>query len=166
MKSPRKTLILGALLTATLIGATVFAAGYGDGPSQEGGPGRPGAGRGPGLLMRYLFANQAAEALAEITGQPVDTFRRRIQDHQLRAVFSEYRIDREAFRSAMRAKSIARLRQIAEIGMITPEQEKELLERMENKSERRALMRRLIEKGVADGTITPEQSQMLLKTPR
>lgn len=163
MRKSRKTLTLSALLIAVLIAGTVFAAGFGDGAPGEGRPGRPNRDRGPGLLMRYLFANQAAEVLAEITGQPAETFRRKVEERQLRAVFSEHQIDREAFRGAMRAKSIARLRQITEIGVITPEQEKEILERMAAKSERRALMRRLIEKGTEDGTITPEQSQMLLK---
>lgn len=166
MQKSRKTLILSVLMIASLIGGTVFAAGFGAGAPGEGRTDRPGGGRGPGLLMRHLFANQAAEVLAEITGQPAETFRQKIQDRQLRAVFAEHRIDREAFRGAMREKSVVRLRQITEIGMITPEQEKEILARMEGNTERRALMRRLIEKGLEDGTITPEQTRMLLKRPR
>jgi len=36
---------------------------------------------------------------------------------------------------------------------------------MEKRPQRHALMTQLIEKGLADGTITPEQAQMLKRRP-
>jgi hypothetical protein len=37
---------------------------------------------------------------------------------------------------------------------------------MEFRSQRRALMNRLVEKGIADGTLTEEQAQLLMHKPR
>jgi hypothetical protein len=37
---------------------------------------------------------------------------------------------------------------------------------MEFRSQRRALMTRLVEKGIVDGTITDEQAQLLMRKPR
>jgi hypothetical protein len=37
---------------------------------------------------------------------------------------------------------------------------------MENRSKRRELISQLIEKGIEDGTITPEEAQMLMRKPR
>jgi polyhydroxyalkanoate synthesis regulator phasin len=75
----------------------------------------------------------------------------------------ELNIDRQAFRTAMQAKASERIKQAVANGSITPEQEKEILAKMENRSKRRELMSQLIEKGIADGTITQEDAQMLLR---
>jgi hypothetical protein len=37
---------------------------------------------------------------------------------------------------------------------------------MKFRFQRRALMTRLVEKGIADGTITDEQAQLLMRKPR
>jgi polyhydroxyalkanoate synthesis regulator phasin len=63
----------------------------------------------------------------------------------------------------MKAKVNKRIKQAVANGSITPEQQKDILEKMENRSKRRELMSQLIEKGIEDGTITQEDAQMLLR---
>lgn len=75
-------------------------------------------------------------------------------------------IEREAFRTAMQAKISQRIKSAAAEGSITAEQEKEILEKMENRGQRREIMSRLVEKGLADGTITQDQARMIMQKPR
>ena len=105
------------------------------------------------------------QTLAEITNQSVEKVRLRLKEKRLRSVLEDYGVEREAFRTAMRSKTIAMVKQAAVNGSITTEQEKEIFEKMEKRAQRHALMTQLIEKGLADGTITPEQAQMLKRRP-
>ena len=66
----------------------------------------------------------------------------------------------------MRIKAIDLIQKSAESGTITPEQAKDILEKMENRSKRRELMSQLIDKGLEDGTITQEDAQTLLHKRR
>jgi hypothetical protein len=103
------------------------------------------------------------QTLSEITGQSEQVLREKLHDNRLRDVLEEYAIDRDAFRAAMKAKFSQRVKEAAASGSITEEQEKDILTKMDNRVQRQALMKRLIEKGVADETITPEQAQMLMR---
>jgi polyhydroxyalkanoate synthesis regulator phasin len=118
------------------------------------------------LLTRYQHQNIKNQVLAELSGQSVETINQRLKSQGMRAVFEELGIDREAFRSAMQAKVNNLIKQAAVNGTITPEQEKAIFEKMENRAKRHEIMSRLIEKGIEDGTITPEQAQTLFHKPR
>ena len=118
------------------------------------------------LLAQYQQKNLMLQTLSEMTGQPVDAIETQLEGRRMHTVMEDLDIDREAFRTAMRAKINQRIKSAVADGSITAEQEKEILEKMEFHSQRREIMGRLVEKGVADGTITREQAQMLMRKPR
>jgi hypothetical protein len=118
------------------------------------------------LLAKYEQRNLMAKTLAQITGQSIETIQAKLKDQRMRGVMQELNIDRQAFRSAMQAKVIERVKQAAVSGTISPEQETEILTQIENHSKRQELMSQLIEKGIEDGTITQEQAQTLMRKPR
>jgi hypothetical protein len=101
-----------------------------------------------------------------LTGQTVDAIQLKLKDQGLRGVMRELNIDRQAFRSAMQAKERARIQQAVGDGSITPEQEKEILAKMNNRNKRRELMSKLIEKGIEDGTITWDEARMRMHKRR
>ena len=121
---------------------------------------------GPHPLMRYVRGNMAAQAVSEITKEPVDAIRTKMKDGRLPAVLAEYQIDRRAFSEAMRARVQALLGTLVESNYLTADQRDQVLARMDQYAQRRVLMKSLIDKAVTDGTITPDQAQMLLKRPR
>lgn len=118
------------------------------------------------LLAKYQQINLMVQTLSEMTGQSVEALQAKLKDQRMRNLMQELNIDRQAFRSAMQAKVNERIKQAVANGTITPEQEKEILTRMENHTKRRELMSQLIEKGIENGTITQEQAQMLMRKPR
>ena len=118
------------------------------------------------LLAKYQQINLMVQTLSEMTGQSAEALQAKLKDQRMRTLMIELNIDRQAFRSALQAKVNERIKQAVVNGTITPEQEKEILTRMENRTKRRELMSQLIEKGIEDGTITQEQAQMLMRKPR
>jgi hypothetical protein len=118
------------------------------------------------LLAKYEQKNLMAQVLSEMTGQSVEAIQIKFQDQRKRTVMQELNIDRQAFRTAMQAKVRERVKQAVANGTITPEQEKEIFAKMENRSKRRELMSKLIGKGIEDGTITQEEAQMLMPKRR
>ena len=118
------------------------------------------------LLVRYQQKNLRVQVLSEMTGQSVEAIQLRLKDQRMRSVVQELNIDRQAFRDAMQAKERARIKQAVTDGSITPEQEKEILAKIENRTKRSELMSKLIEKGIEDGTITQEEAQMLMHKQR
>lgn len=130
------------------------------------GPGFHHRGEGMDFLERYMHENLMVQVLSEVTGQPPETIRQKIEERNIPAVFDEYKIDQDVFRKAMRAKTTSMIKKLTEDGFITAEQQKEIFERMEAHEQRRELMDRLIQKGIKDGTITQEQAQMLMPKPR
>ena len=123
-------------------------------------------GGGLQLLVRYQQKNMRDQVLAEITGQSVESIQLKLKDQRMRGVMQELKIDRQAFRNAMQAKEKERIKQALAEGSITPDQEKEILAKMENRTKRRELMRKLIENGIETGTITREEAQMLMHKKR
>ena len=121
---------------------------------------------GPGLLMRYVRGNMAAQAVSEITKAPVDTIRTKMKEERLPAVLAEYQVDRKTFVEAMHAKVLDLVGKLVESNYLTADQRDQVLARMDQYAQRRVLMKSLIDKAVTDGTITPDQAQMLLKRPR
>ena len=121
---------------------------------------------GPGQLARYVRENMAAEVIAEISKQPVDTIRTELQEKRLRAVLQEHQIDRKAFGDAMHAKFQGLLGKLVESNYLTVDQRNQIVARMDQFAQRRELMKSVIDKALTDGTITPDQAQTLLKRPR
>ena len=124
------------------------------------------SGGGLMLLARYQQENLMVQTLSEMTGQSAEAIQTQLDGRRMHTVIKDLGIDREAFRTAMQAKISQRIKAAVADGSITAEQEKEILEKMETRSQRREIMSRLIENGVADGTITQEQAQMLKRKPR
>jgi hypothetical protein len=121
---------------------------------------------GPGLLMRYVRGNMAAQAVSEITKAPVDTIRTKMKEERLPAVLAEYQVNRKTFVEAMHAKVLDLVGKLVESNYLTADQRDQVLARMDQYAQRRALMKSPIDKAVTDGTITPDQAQMLQKEPR
>ena len=115
------------------------------------------------LLAKYQQRNLMVQVLSEKTGQSAETINTKLKEQGMRAVIQELSIDRQALRTALHAKVSERVKQAVANGSITPEQQKDILAKMENGSKRRELMSQLIEKGIEDGTITQEDAQMLLR---
>ncbi|MCP4630041.1 MAG: hypothetical protein GY850_42010 [bacterium] len=115
------------------------------------------------LLAVYQQKNLMVKVLSEMSGQPLDAIQLKLEGQRMRSVMQELKIDRQAFRDAMRAREKELIKQAAADKRITPEQEKEILDKMETRSKRHELMSRLIEKGIEDKTITREEAQMLMR---
>jgi hypothetical protein len=113
------------------------------------------------MLAAYQQKNLRLQVLSEMTGQPEEALQLKLKDQRLRSVMQEFNIDRQAFRDALKAKERAQIKQAVADGSITPEQENKILTKMENRTKRRELMSRLIEKGIEDGTITRDEARML-----
>jgi len=124
------------------------------------------SGGGLMLLAKYQQKNLMVQVLSEMTNQSAEAIEAKLKEQRMRTVMEDLGIEREAFRTAMHAKISQRIKSAAANRSITAEQEKEILEKMENRSQRREIMSRLVEKGVADGTITQEQARMLMQKPR
>ena len=123
-------------------------------------------GYGLQLLAGYQQKNLRVQVLSELTGQSVEAIQLKLKDQGLRGVMQELIIDRQEFRAAMQAKERARIQQAVTDGSITPEQEKEILAKIENRNKRRELMSKLIEKGIEDGIITRNEARMLMHKRR
>jgi lipoate-protein ligase A len=118
------------------------------------------------LLARYQQKNLRVQVLSEMTEQSVEAIQLKLKDQRMHSVMQELNIDRQAFRDAMQAKVKERIQQAVADRSITPEQEKEILAKMETHSKRRELMSKLIEKGIEDGTITRDEARMLMPKRR
>jgi polyhydroxyalkanoate synthesis regulator phasin len=165
MKKNQTIIVIGVLLIGLVFLGAALAAGMGDdagrGFRHRGAHGKDGL----GPMAYYVKQAMAVSVLAELSGQPAETVRQKLEEHHLREFMAENNIDRQAFHTAMQAKSNTLVQYLAAGGYITPDQAKAYSDRIERKSqlrsERRELMNQLIEKGLADGTITSEQAQML-----
>ena len=123
-------------------------------------------GSGLHLLATYQQKNLMVQVLSEMTEQSVEAIQNRLKEQRMRIVIQELNIDRQAFRDAMQAKERERIKQAVADGSITSEQENEILTKMETQAKRRELMRKLIEKGIEDETITRNEARMLLHKRR
>lgn len=165
MKKNQTIIIVGVvLISLVFLGAAVAAAKWdaaGSGFRHKGAHGKDGL----GPLTGYVKQNLAVSALSELSGQSAETVRQKLKDQRMHSFLAEYNIDRQAFRNAIQAKVEALIQYLTAGGFITQDQAKEYSDRIERRSElrseRRALMNQLIEKGLADGTITPEQAKLL-----
>lgn len=165
----KKTLSLIAV-SVLLTGLALYVAASAADPQGQPNPGygiqRSQGKNGPGLLMRYVRENMAVQTVAEITKQPVEFIRKKLEEQRLPAVLAEYQVDRKVFSDGMHAKVQDLLGKLVEGSYLTADQKIQILAQMDQFAQRRELMKSLIDKAVADGTITSDQAQMLLKRPR
>ena len=166
MKTKHTIIISCVLVAGIILSGLAFADGQGKGGRQGFGFKQRHKGGGLMLLANYQQKNLMVQVLSKMTGQSTEAISTKLKEQRMRTVMQELGIDREAFRTAMRIKAIELIEKSAESGTITPEQAKDILAKMENRSKRRELMSQLIEKGIADGTITQEDAQMLLHKGR
>ena len=123
-------------------------------------------GGGLQLLAGYQQKNLRVQVLSEMTEQSVKAIQLKLKDQRMGTIMQEMNINRQAFGNAMQVKVKKRIKQAAADGNITSEQEKEILSKIENRTKRRELMSKLIEKGIEDGTITRDEARMLMRKQR
>jgi hypothetical protein len=175
MKKVRMLVLNSALFLGIILSGTGCAAGPPDHPPRMGGPGGRQGGGDPMLLARAVQKNIMAQALSQLTGQPADSLEEKLKERQLPALLDEYRIDRKAFHDAMRVKMSALVRLLTGNGYLSETDGEKVLEqsqegdrpagRGDEMAKRREIMSRLIKKGLADGTITRQEAE-LLRPPR
>ena len=166
MKKIQTIIVSSFLVMGMVLCGPAFADGQGKGDRQGFGFKQRHKGGGLMLLAIYEQKNLAVQVLSDLTKQSTEAVSAKLKEQGMRAVMQDLNVDRQVFRNAMKAKVNERIRQAAVNKSITPEQEKEILTKMENRSKRRELMSQLIEKGIKDGTITQEDAQMLLRKRR
>jgi polyhydroxyalkanoate synthesis regulator phasin len=166
MKKIQTIIVASVLVMGMVLSGPVFADNQEKGERQGFGFKQRHKGGGLMLLAKYQQRNLMVQVLSEKTGQSAETINTKLKEQGMRAVIQELSIDRQALRTALHAKVSERVKQAVANGSITPEQQKDILEKMENGSKRRELMSQLIEKGIEDGTITQEDAQMLLRKRR
>ena len=163
----KKHIIISSILAVSIIfSGLALAESHRTGQRHDFGHKQHRSGAGLLMLAGYQQKNLKVQVLSEMTGQSVDALQLKLKDQRLRSVMQEFNIDRQAFRAAMQAKESARIKQAVADGSITPEQEKEILVKIENRNKRRELMSKLIEKGIEDGTITWDEARMLMHKRR
>ncbi|MGD8209895.1 MAG: hypothetical protein PVG26_09065 [Desulfobacterales bacterium] len=156
----KKHIIISSILAVSIIFSGLALAeshrkGFGYKQHHKGG--------GLQLLVRYQQKNLKVQVLSEMAGQSVEAIQLKLEDQRMRSVMQALNIDRQAFRDAMQAKERVRIKQAVADGSITPEQEKEILAKMETCAKQRELMRKLIENGIEDGIITRDEARMLIR---
>lgn len=165
MKKSQTIAMASVLAIAMLISGMALAFGPEDRPGRGFGFKRGQGNQALVILTRYQQQNIRSQVLSELSGQSVEAINQKLKSQRMHSVFEELGVDRGAFRSAMQAKINNLIKQAAASGTITAEQEKDIFEKMENRAKRRELMSRVIEKGIEDGTLTPEQAQTLMRKP-
>ena len=166
MKKIQTIIVASVLALSMVLSGSVFADGQGKGHRHGFGFKQPRGGDGLMLLVKYQQKNMRIQVLSEMTGQSTEAIVAKLKEQRMPTVMQELGVDREAFRTAMRIKAIDLIQSSAESGSITPEQAKKILAKMQTRSKRHELISKLIEKGIADGTITREDAQLLLRKRR
>jgi len=105
--------------------------------------------------------NMTVQVLSELSGQTADAINQQLKDQHLRGVLTTYKIDPKAFHDAMHTKMAALIKLLADNGYLTAEQSNNIRETMGKFAQRHQLMSFLVDKGLADGTITQDQAQIL-----
>lgn len=140
MKKRQAILIVSIVLVT---GIALFAVAFADADRGLNGRGfgkhRQHKGFALALLARYQVKNLAAQTLSEMSGQSVEKINQKLENQRPRSVVQELDIDHEAFQNAMQGKIRGLVRQAAENGSITPDQEKTILAKMEDQAQRRTL---------------------------
>jgi hypothetical protein len=166
MKKIQTIIVTSVLVMGMVLSGPAFADSQGKGNRQGFGFKQRHKVGGLMLLAKYQQRNLMVQVLSEMTDQTTVAINAKLKKQGMRAVMQDLNIDRQKFRAEMQIKVRKRVEQAAASATITPEQENEILENMENRSKRREVMKQLIEKGLKDGSITQEQAQMLIGKPK
>jgi len=98
---------------------------------------RPRPPQGPfQMFVKFQQDNIAAEVLAAITGQTVESITEAMQTQDMREIIESYEIDRETFETAMDEKAVAFIAKAVENGSITQAQADSIIQMMEERPER------------------------------
>lgn len=150
------------VIVAGVLCFNIFAVGGAS--SQDRRPPPPGAPHGdviPALIGWHIVQNFAAQVISELTFQAVGDVKQRLREDRLPDVLKRYGVDPEMFHSAMQTRMLSITRQLAEKGFISADQEKEITDQVEKRAKAHAVIKRLIEKAIQDGSISQEEAQML-----
>jgi hypothetical protein len=158
MTMKRKQMIVAVFVLSLTLALCGIA--YTKGP-----PGHLREGGGPMGVSWMVRHNIMAQVLSELSGQSADTINQQLKDQRPGDILASYKIDPKAFGEAMRTKATALIKLLTDNGYLNAEQSSKVQEKMAEFAQRRQLMSLLIEKGITDGTITPEQAQMLRHKP-
>jgi hypothetical protein len=163
----KKHIITGCVLVVSILfSGLAFADSQWKGHRKGFGSKQHHRGGGLQLLAVYQQKNLRLQVLSEMTGQPVEAIALKLKDQRMRGLMQEFNIDWQAFHDALQAKERALIKQAVADGSITAEQENKILTKIENRTKRRELMSRLIEKAIEDGTITRDEARMLMRKGR
>ena len=120
---------------------------------------------GAPMLNQFVRRNMVAQTISGITGLPVDEIRQQLESQRLPDVLAAHNVDRKAFADGMKTRFQTLLGQLSNNGYLTDAQKSQIISRMDKFAERRALLKSLVDKGLADGTLTQEQAQTLIGKP-
>jgi len=166
MKKSQTILVASVLAIGIVFSGLAIADSSGKGYCRGFGFKQHHKGGGLMLLAKYQQKNLMAQVLSEMKGQSVEAIQAKFKNQPMYTVMKELNVDHQAFRAAMQVKIREQVKQAAAAGTITKEQEQEIIKKIENRSKKRDLMSRLVEKGVTDGIITQEEAHMLMRKPR
>lgn len=156
----KRLLIVGI---ATVFGLAVYLSATAASSPEQGAGYHQGRGGFP--LLHFVRTNMAAQTIAELSHQPVEGIRAELQGQRVPAVLAAHNVDRKAFAEGMRSRFQNLLGQLSNDGYLTADQKNQILAQVEQRVQRRTLMKGLIDKGVSDGTLTPDQAETLMKRP-
>ena len=162
-----KKMKLLVIVCALFIGAGAASFGFAGTPDIDGTPppkiGHPchHRGGGPNLLGRYLRENLMVEVVSQLSKQSADTVRQEMEGKPLPVVLDEYKIDPKTFHAAVEAKKTSQINQLVTDGYLSSDQGKAVLGEMEKRTRRHELMAKVINKALADGTISAQEAQLL-----
>ena len=126
------------------------------------GPTGPHRGDGPMFLSRLIRHNMVVQVLSQLSGQSADTITQQLKAQDLSGMLGTYKIDPQAFHSAMSSKLSALITLLTDNGYITTDQSIYVENRMANSAQRRQLLTTLVQKVIEDGAVTQDQAQILL----
>ena len=117
------------------------------------------------MLTQFVRRNMVAQTVASITGVPVEQIRQQLETQRLPDVLAANNVDRKAFADGMKTRFQGLLGQLSNGGYLTDAEKNQIISRMDKFAERRTLLKSLVDKGLADGTLTQEQAQILIGGP-
>jgi hypothetical protein len=138
MKKFKNTIVAG--ITAGLLSVTLYSAG----DLSAYGRNNQGAGMGkslnaqsqnqnirPGWIMKDELTQAQVDVLAELSKQPADTIKTKLQYKSMWTVLDEYKVDFKIFQDKMHEKHLALVEKAVKDGKITENEKKLILDQME-----------------------------------
>ncbi len=111
-----------------------------------------------GLMTKFIHEGMVLQSLSRITGQSDESLEKELKEKNLKDVLGEYGIDRKIFHEEMAVRMKNLIRKAGECELINQEQASIILQKMEEHTSRDMILKKLIEKGIEDKTITTEEA--------